>query len=99
MRLIDGDELMEAIENIPTIDGLDVLSPDEGNIEFPEDVEEIKKYMDERGCLNVSGYAIEALWRAFSDGKRAGWLFVTKGSLEEFAAWTRRIMIFWGRKR
>lgn len=62
--------------------------------DYPDQMEQILKYLREHGVLNVSGATVEALYYQFSaDRFCAGWVIVDEAILEEFADWLSGIDI------
>jgi len=58
-----------------------------GKFDYPDDMELILNYLNERGKLNVSENRVESLYRKFSTNCYcAGWMGVND-VLEEFAEW------------
>ena len=61
---------------------------------YPDEMERILTYLNERGKINVKASAIESLYRDFSDEKYcAGWMCVNENILAEFEEWLTNIDI------
>lgn len=55
---------------------------------YPDEMERILTYLDERGKINVNASTIESLYRDFSDERYcAGWMGVDEDVLAEFERW------------
>lgn len=62
--------------------------------EYPDEMEEILRYLSENGKVNVSNKRIESLYRDFSDDIFcAGWIGVSEENLELFADYLSEIEI------
>lgn len=58
---------------------------------YPEDLKQIRNYLEQIGILNCTDKKLDNLWRYFSDDKySASWLDPTDDSLEHFAYWLEK---------
>lgn len=65
-----------------------VYERNESCFEYPDEMEKILTYLNERGKIKVSAFTIERLYRDFSDECYcAGWMGVNEHVLAEFERW------------
>lgn len=57
---------------------------------YPDEMEKILEYLNERGTLQVTDKEVEALYFEFSDERYASWLDANTDNLEQFADWLAR---------
>lgn len=67
---------------------------DECTFDYPEEMDQILKYLEAHGTLLVSARAVQSLYRDYSCERwAAGWIGVNEERLEEFADWLAEIEI------
>ena len=67
---------------------------EEYEFEFPEDMEKIIRYLNERGKLKIGEKLLEELYRQFSDSAYcAQWMAVNDETLAQFAEWLSEIEV------
>ena len=55
---------------------------------YPDDLKNIKSYLEEKGTIYCTDKELEKLWEEFSDTEySASWLSPDSESLERFAEW------------
>jgi len=66
-----------------------VFIPNEGNFKFtyPDEMEKIIKFVEDRGTLNVKYPTLEKLWYAFSETWCAEFLIPDEATMSSFIDW------------